>query len=52
VVTWIDITGDLSGYRLPPGSTPQVAIYTQHARAVAIIRRILLRMMSWMNYIV
>jgi len=47
----IDITDDLSGYQLPAGATAQVAVYTEHWRPVAAIRRILLRMKSWMNYV-
>jgi multidrug resistance efflux pump len=48
----INIVDDLSGYQLPAGATAQVAVYSDHWRAVAIIRRILLRMKSWMNYVI
>jgi multidrug resistance efflux pump len=51
-VTRIEITDDVSGYQLPAGSTAQVAVYTEHWPAVAIIRRVLLRMKAWMNYVV
>jgi multidrug resistance efflux pump len=51
-VTRLEITDDLSRYQLPAGSTAQVAIYTEHLSALAIIRRILLRMKAWMNYLV
>jgi multidrug resistance efflux pump len=47
----IDITSDLSGYQLPAGATAQVAIYSDHWRPVSVIRRILLRMKSWLNYV-
>ena len=50
-LTRLDITDDLSGYQLPPGATAQVAIYTEHWPAVAIIRRIMLRMKAWLNYV-
>jgi multidrug resistance efflux pump len=43
---------NLEGYRLPPGSVAQVAIYSDHWRAIAVVRRILLRMKSWVNYVV
>lgn len=36
--------------RLPGGAYAQVAIYSEHVHHVAIMRRILLRMASWMNY--
>ena len=48
----IDILDDLSPYLLPAGATVQVAIYSGHWRAVAVIRRILLRMKAWMNYVI
>ena len=37
--------------RLPAGSTGQAAIYTEHARATHIIRRVLLRQVAIVNYI-
>lgn len=51
VVTRIDFVDDLSAYRLPAGATGQVAVYTEHWRRVAIIRRIILRMNAWLNYV-
>jgi hypothetical protein len=36
---------------LPAGATAQVAIYSDQWR-VAAIRRILLRMKAWMNYVI
>jgi hypothetical protein len=50
VVAIIDVTEDYSAYQLPAGSTAQVAVYTDHWREVALVRRILLRMKSW-NYV-
>jgi multidrug resistance efflux pump len=47
----VDITDDLSPYQLPAGATAQVAIYSDHWRPVAAIRRILLRMKAWLNYV-
>lgn len=51
IVAIIDVTEDYSVYQLPAGSTAQVAVYTDHWREVALVRRILLRMKSWMNYV-
>jgi multidrug resistance efflux pump len=48
----ISIVSDLAGYQLPAGATAQVAVYSDHWRAVAVIRRILLRMKGWLNYII
>jgi multidrug resistance efflux pump len=45
------ITDNLSGYQLPAGATAQVAVYSDHAAPVAAVRRILLRMKAWMNYV-
>ena len=44
------VDDDLSGYHLPGGAVAQVAVYTEHWHEFAIIRRILLRMKSWENY--
>lgn len=50
-IALIDIEEDLSGYQVPAGAAAQVAVYTEHWHHFAIIRRILLRMKSWMNYV-
>jgi hypothetical protein len=47
----IKVTSDLSAFQLPAGATAQVAVYSDHWRPVAVIRRILLRMKSWTNYV-
>jgi multidrug resistance efflux pump len=47
----IDIMDDMSGYQIPLGAAAQVAIYTEHWHHVSMIRKILLRMRSWQNYI-
>ena len=47
----ISIANDLSSYQLPVGATAQVAVYSDHMAPVAVIRRILLRMKAWMNYV-
>lgn len=48
----IGIADDLSSYQLPAGATAQVAVYSDGMAPVAIIRRILLRMKAWLNYVV
>jgi len=47
----IRLTDDISNYQIPLGSAAQVAILTHHAHHVALIRRILLRMKSWQNFV-
>ena len=47
----IDVTDDLSEFGLPTGSRAMVAVYSDHWHHVAIMRRILLRMSSWKNYL-
>jgi multidrug resistance efflux pump len=47
----IDVEDDTSGYQIPPGAAAQVAIYTEHWRHISLLRKILLRMRSWQNYI-
>ena len=47
----IEITSDMSEYNLPAGSRAQVAVYSDHWRHIAVMRKILLRMSSWQNYL-
>ena len=47
----IDITDDISAYNIPFGSEAQVALLTHHWRHLSLLRRILLRMISWKNFI-
>lgn len=50
-VAVIDVDEDLSRYTIPGGAAAQVALYTPYWHHFAIIRRILLRMRSWQNYV-
>jgi len=52
VFTVIDLGDDLSAYRLPAGAAAQVAVYTEHWQWLAVIRRIILRMHAWLNYMI
>ena len=47
----ITLEDDISEYNLPAGVIGAAAIYTKHMHHVALIRKILLRMVSWQNYI-
>ncbi len=47
----IDLLEDTSGYQLPGGVVADVAVYTHHWHHVAILRKVLLRMGAWMNYV-
>ena len=47
----IRVTDDLSEFNLPTGTRAQVAVYSDHFSHVAIMRKILLRMSSWQNYL-
>ena len=47
----IDIDEDISGYQIPAGAAAQVAIYTKYWHHVSLLRKILLRMRSWQNYL-
>ena len=46
-----DIVDDISGYQVPLGSAGEAAIYTQHFHELSLLRKILLRMRSWQNYV-
>jgi multidrug resistance efflux pump len=50
-VAVIDLDKDITSYNLPGGAAAQVALYTPYWHHFAIIRRILLRMRSWENYV-
>jgi multidrug resistance efflux pump len=47
----IRITDDMSAYHLPGGAVAQVAVYSSHWHELSLLRKILLRMKSWQNYI-
>ncbi|MDH3719342.1 MAG: HlyD family secretion protein [Planctomycetota bacterium] len=47
----IRVTDDMSEFDLPTGTRAQVAVYSDHFHHVAIMRKILLRMSSWQNYL-
>jgi multidrug resistance efflux pump len=47
----IQIADDISAYNIPLGAAAEVAILTEHWHHVALLRRILLRIRSWQNYI-
>ena len=50
-VAVIEVEQDMSAYNIPGGAAAQVALYTPYWHHFAIIRRILLRMRGWQNYI-
>ena len=47
----LKLEDDLTQYDLPWGVVGSAAIYTEYVHHVAMIRKILLRMVSWQNYI-
>jgi multidrug resistance efflux pump len=51
ILVVIEPEDDLSKYLIVPGSTAQVAVYTHHMHHLAILRKVLLRMKSWTNYL-
>jgi multidrug resistance efflux pump len=52
VAVAIEITDPrLDEYRLPGGLFGQAAIYTEHFHHIGVIRKVLLRMAAWMNYV-
>jgi multidrug resistance efflux pump len=42
---------DVAALNLPVGSQATVAVYTHHFHAMSIVRKIILRMKSWENYV-
>lgn len=52
VLVAIDITDPrLDEYELPSGMFGQAAVYSEHFEGVGTLRKILLRMTAWMNYV-
>jgi multidrug resistance efflux pump len=47
----LDVLDDMSGYQVPLGSAGEAAIYTDHFHELSLLRKILLRMRSWHNYV-
>jgi multidrug resistance efflux pump len=47
----LDLEDDTAGYQIPLGAAGQVAIYTHYWHHVSMIRKILLRMRGWQNYL-
>ncbi|MFT4823800.1 MAG: multidrug resistance efflux pump [Halioglobus sp.] len=47
----IMLEDDISEFNLPSGSRAQVAVYSDSFESVSIMRKILLRMSSWQNYL-
>lgn len=45
------VEDDLSKYHLPLGVNAEMAVYSEHFHHVAIMRKVLIRMKSWQNYI-
>lgn len=46
-----DYEEDISGLNLPVGSQASIAVYTERVHALSIVRKIILRMKSWENYV-
>jgi multidrug resistance efflux pump len=51
ILVRIEPEDDLSKYLIVPGSTAQVAIYTHHMHHLGVMRKVLLRMKSWTNFL-
>ncbi len=51
ILAEIELDPAIDAYQLPDGVSAQVAIYTQHFSHVAVMRKVLLRMTSWMHYL-
>ncbi|MDT3683809.1 MAG: HlyD family secretion protein [Pseudorhodoplanes sp.] len=50
-VAVLDLVEDVAPYQIPLGSSGEAAIYTHYFHHVSLLRKILLRMRSWQNYI-
>jgi multidrug resistance efflux pump len=51
ILVRIEPEENIAKYLIVPGSSAQVAIYTHHMHHLAILRKVLLRMKSWTNFL-
>lgn len=51
IIVAIEFQEDLSKFHIVPGSVGSVAIYTHHLHHLGMLRKVLLRMKSWTNFI-
>ena len=51
IMVKLKLKDDISHYNLPMGTNIEVAVYSGNLEHVAIIRKILIRMKSWQNYV-
>ncbi len=51
IIVQLDFEDDLSKFHIVPGSVGDVAIYTHYMHHLAVMRKILLRMKSWTNFL-
>lgn len=51
VMVKLKMTDDISEFNLPLGTAFEVAVYSDHFEHVAIMRKVLIRMKSWQNYL-
>lgn len=51
VLVLIRIKDDISEYNLPQGTNANVAVYSDSFEHVSVMRKVLLRMKSWQNYL-
>lgn len=47
----LKINDDISEYNLPLGSAAEIAVYSDHLVHISMMRKILIRMKSWQNYL-
>jgi len=51
VLVQVELDDDLSAYQLPAGVKAYIAVYSDTWKPVAIIRKVILRVQSWENYL-
>ncbi len=51
VLAELELGPEIEAYHLPDGISAQVAIYSDHFAHLSVMRKVLLRMTSWMHYL-
>lgn len=51
IIVMLKITDDMSEFNLPKGTSAEVAVYSDHFEHISVMRKVLIRMKSWQNFL-
>jgi hypothetical protein len=47
----LEIDGPLAGLEIPAGTGGNAAIYTEKGKMIRIVRKVIIRVYTWLNYL-